>query len=258
MDGRAIGYLRGDRPNYFEFTATAADVTGGRVWIESVDALVYASLSLFELTEQNVTIGGVHIVSTDGGSTRNWTSIEAGFDWNDIRSYEIMTHDATLLTEKKFYIQVRDPGSGKWARGWLGAAGSGAGTHNHVVIYSISKAADAVIVGSSYNNFGHTLLTIAGLSQMTELNGTYLTVGDKISAQQEHNEFYLDYNTSGFGSAETTGANVEYTYQPPATALKVFNGKNIVDANYANQYWIIESGFKYNRTDYEVYITFER
>jgi hypothetical protein len=254
MDGRAIGYLRGDHPNYFEFTATAADVTGGRVWIESVDALVYASLSLFELTEQNVTLGGVHIVSTDGGSTRNWTSIAENFDWNDIRSYQIMEHDAVALTAKKYYIQVRDVSTNKWARGWLGAEGTGAGEHIHHTLLTITKATNGIVT-FNHSCVSQDLHYYDGLSEMTELNGKYLTFGDSVSLNLS---CYLDWDTSGYGAAETTGASIENIYQPPATALKVFNGANIADEDFGNQSWTIEEGFKFNRTDYEVYITLER
>jgi len=254
-DGREIGYLRADYPNYFEFTATAADVTGGRVWLETEDAAVTDSLSLMELTEQNVVLGGAHIVSTDGGSTRNWTSVSAGFDWNNIRSYQIITHDAVLLTEKKFHIQVRDISTNTWAKGWLGLEGTGESYNNHDTVVSITKNADAQIVMDVTYLTGH-LIYFAGLSQMTQLNGLYLTLGECLISGSP-STYKLDYDTSNF-NAETSGGAVLEINRPPLGAFRIFEGPNVSPAQYGNFWGSIDTGFKFNRTDYEVYITLER
>jgi hypothetical protein len=52
------------------------------------DDFWFDDASLKEVT--NLGITGVHIVSTEGGSTRNWANIEAGFDPNNIAEIYIV------------------------------------------------------------------------------------------------------------------------------------------------------------------------
>jgi len=245
--------------NYHEFTATAAIVAKPYLWLihQGDSSCTNTTFSLKEVVPPGAVLGGIHIVSTDGGSTRNWTSVEAGFAPNDIRSYQIMAHDAVLLSEIKYRIQVRDISTNKWARGWLGAVGSGEGSHTHNTIETISKANPGVVtLVSPAGGYKGYLWYFYGLSQMTELNGKYRT-SSMVNAGGADTALISD--TSSYGAAETTGGETLYIYQPPATALKVFSGKDVVDANYGLQYWeSIETGFTFNRTDYEVYISLER
>lgn len=254
MDGRNVGYLEWSYPNYFEFTATAADVTGGYLWISSgtypIDTAVF---SLKELTEQNVSLGGAHIVSTDGGSTRNWSSVSEGFDWNDIRSYQLMTKDAILLTEKRYRIQVRDISANKWARGWLGEIGEG--THENHSVLGITKANPGVISFGEWDNPNNgALFYLYNLTEMTELNNKYVTVVSTFFSNSRWHYNIVD--TSGYGAAETTGGAdcLEMIVSPPNTALVVYSSATEASIGWES----IETGFDPNRTDYEVYITLER
>jgi hypothetical protein len=245
--------------NYYEFTATAAIVAKPYLWYmhEGTSRCTNITFSLKEIVVPGAVLGGIHIVSTDGGSTRNWTSIEEGFVPNDIRSYQIMAHDAVSLSELKYRIQIRDISTGKWARGWLGAAGSGEGTHNHNTIETISKADPGIVtLASPQDGYKGYMWYFYGLSQMTELNTKYRT---SAMVNEGAADTAIISDTSGYGAAETTGGETLHIYQPPATALKVFSGKDVADANSGLQYWeSIEIGFTFNRTDYEVYITLER
>jgi hypothetical protein len=80
------------------------------------------NISLKEVLD--VGTDGVHIVSTDGGATRNWTSIESGFDYND-DTYTLEVYgqqsqtDATLIGDRhsiivdggywtKLYVDIDD------------------------------------------------------------------------------------------------------------------------------------------------------
>jgi hypothetical protein len=247
--------------NYFVFTATANDAIATHLWMNlGGSRWSDMTFSLKELISERAFLGGAHIVSEKNGSTRNWTSIAAGFDFNLVNKMKIMTADAALFTTAKYRIQVRDPSSGKWIRGWIGNQGTEETLSRFNAVESIEKGSNPIIVFDHAGTWpAGYLLKFAGMTQMTEINGLYLTIGPRVGEiVGDHAPFYLMYNTSSFSAAETTGGAIDTVTQPGADGCKVFYVKDAQDNETAKQYWVGETGFIPNRTDYEVYITLER
>jgi hypothetical protein len=109
----------GTYTEYFVATSTASWPIGFYAYNSTI---VIDNLSVKEVLDVGTT--GVHIVSTDGGSTRNWTSIESGFDYNDDSyTFEVkgapFQIDASLIGDRhsiiteggywtKLYVDIND------------------------------------------------------------------------------------------------------------------------------------------------------
>lgn len=66
----------------YTFYFVARHATDAQIYFQSVDVPIWIdNLVLYEVT--HVGAAGVHIVSANGGATRNWASIDAGFIYND-------------------------------------------------------------------------------------------------------------------------------------------------------------------------------
>ncbi|MFA5346511.1 MAG: hypothetical protein WC294_00070 [Methanoregula sp.] len=252
-----IGYIESGTPNFFMFTATAAMVSDGYLQMTvnngSANNLVF---SLKEITEQAAILGGVHIVSADGGSTRDWTSIDASFDWNDIRSYKIYNHDDVALTSFRWHVQIRDIKNNKWISGWLGLVGENEWPPNYgIVVVSITKANPGRL--TCYSNMPaigeHQLVAFLDLDSMTELNGQYISISNVVNSDYDYADLI---DTSGYGSAEgQTGGHVTMVVGPPNTASFIYTTRYGTVKGWENE----DEGFEYNiPNNYEVYIVVER
>lgn len=258
-----IAYV-GYGSNYLEFTATAADVAAGYLWFSLPGNARWTGLvvSMKEKTEPVVTLGGVHIVSADGGSTRNWESIHLSFNPHLIYSYKIYNHDDVGLPAYRLRLQVRDPANNKWARGWIGQNGGAFEVQSHHIHpQNITKANPGVLTADGQPPpVEGSLVYFTGLQEMTELNGKWVTVGIKVGEEGVGEYFYNHeiVDTSSYGVAETSDTESSLLYwDPDEEGLLIFNSKTALET--ASKGWEeIETGFDPNRTDYEVYITLER
>jgi len=256
-----IAYV-GYGSNYLEFTATAADVTAGYLWFSLPGNARWTGLavSMKEKTEPVVTLGGVHIVSADGGSTRNWESIHPSFNVHLIYSYKIYNHDDVGLPAYRLRLQVRDPANNKWARGWIGRVGGSDPYISHLFpVFNITKANPGMMTHAGMPPPAEgQVVYFTGLQQMTELNGRYITVGAEVAEPDGGGWYHNIINTSEFGAAETSDTtNSLLYYNCDETGLNIFNSKTALEAT-SKGWEEIETGFDLNRTDYEVYITLER
>ena len=252
-----IGY--GD--NYYEFTATQFHIDNPYLWIlvSTSSRSIDTTTSAKEKTEPVVTNGGCHIVSTSGGSTRNWTSIDANFDPNDIRSYSIFTSAEVLYPTISYKIHIRDIVHNTWLRGWIDLAGTGLHLTNPSYVAGIQKST----TGNWACNGGtpSTLVYLDGLSMMTELEHSYRC---SQYYAYDSSSLYLG-DTSWCGQAETyeTTAFAWSVQYPPATAVLIRETLQVKDSIDTARSFIgvvnpLLSVFDCNRTDYEVYITLER
>jgi len=136
-----------------------------------------------------------------------------------------------------YFIEVMDS-AGKIASGWIGAIGGGETLAAAQSITAITKANPGVV-----SCVGHTFLVgdlsyFSGLTEMTELNGKYMTVTVKDSA-----DAFSINDTSGYGSAESTDSDaVQEVTDCHANGVHIIS---TVDGS-AQNWTDIEAGFDYN------------
>jgi hypothetical protein len=258
-DIRIVGYFSAST-SVFEFTATADDVAGGtlELHLEGTNHWTNTTCSLKQITAPAATTGGAHIVSANGGSTRNWASIAVGFNPNDIKSYKIMSYASTVSNTRVFKIKIYDKNkvAGKqWSEAWVGESGVGSGTLTSMgdkTISSITKANPGILTVSGATSSGHyRLAKISGLSQMTELNNQYRYLVNW-AAETE----WMIESTAGYGAAETTGGTIQLMTVPPSTAIYVYGLRGGTLKGWTVAPYI--SGTVIHSTDLDVYITLER
>lgn len=141
-------------------------------------------------------------------------------------------HDMALLGNSAYRVEARDA-NGRAALGFAGPAGTGAdpGLDAAVTVTGITKASPGVVTfAAGHGLAAGNLVWFDGLTEMTELNGTYVCLGTQAG------DTFEILNTSAYGAAETTGGDVaQRVINPGAKGLTVYQAKDLTARGWA---WI--------------------
>jgi len=248
----------GDTYLYALLSTSQTEIQANTLYKFTAKVYVPAANTLKTITIGSSNLGAPYTVSYVLNSNI-WTLVEIyypigtdvtgswglGFDGNPADGDLLYFDDISIKPVTSLYTQsfrgnllIVDDGAGNLARGFIGMAGTGetlTALSNNIT--GITKANPGVVSSTTHGlSIGH-MVYFSGLTEMTELNGTYKTV----TAVGSANAFSIN-DTSAYGAAETTGgACGKKVTEPNATAVKIYKTRALV-----NEGWESIGSIDYN------------
>lgn len=236
---KVVFYIYPDDTTNLKFTARQGDGVGNNI-SEVITGLTQDAWNKIELYYIELGGGALGTFRVDAGAEVAGTWYLDNPSVKPVTSLSTQSFSGNLL--------VCDDGDGDIARGFIGEAGAGevlGALPNNIT--AITKANPGVVSSIAHNLVVGKLVYFSGLTEMTELNGTYKVV----TAVGGANSFSIN-NTLGYGAAETTGgACGKEVTEPNANAVKIYKERALI-----NEGWESIGSIDYNAGsswDFDVY-----